>query len=90
MKNQIFRGVNEKPIYWDNCLKRRAWTVCRFRAALAKKRGEGVLFSCSLLMTISFRLIISSFKLLILLMILASRVCRHLPLTTDSFFVLIL
>ena len=40
--------------------------------------------SCSLLMTVSFRLIISSFKLLILLIILASRIWRHSLLTTGS------
>ena len=33
MKNQ-YRG--------GNCLKRRAWTVCRFKGGLARKRGGGV------------------------------------------------
>ena len=39
LKNLIFRRVYEKPIYRGELPKRGAWTVCRFKRSLAKKRG---------------------------------------------------
>ena len=32
-------GVHDKPIYRGDCLKRRAWTVSRFKGGLGKKEG---------------------------------------------------
>ena len=32
----------KKPIYWGDCLRGVAWTVCRFKRGLGKK--EGVVF----------------------------------------------
>ena len=45
LKNPIFRGGEyEKPTYSGrDCLKREAWTVCRFNRGIGKK--EGVVFS---------------------------------------------
>ena len=44
LKNPIFRGVTKNQYIGGNCLKRWAWTLCRFRGGgLAKKRG-GVVF----------------------------------------------
>ena len=40
MKNQ-YRG--------GDCLKRGAWTVCRFKEGLGKKEGEGVVFEKGLI-----------------------------------------
>ena len=31
--------VPKKPIYRGDCLKKGAWTVCRFQGGLARKRG---------------------------------------------------
>ena len=43
MKNPIFKGVYEKPIYRGDCLKRGVWTVCRFkRRGLGKKKRGGI------------------------------------------------
>ena len=42
-KNMIFTGGSQKKQYTGgNCLKRKAWTVCRFKRRLYKK--EGVVF----------------------------------------------
>ena len=43
-KNLSFRGgVHEEPIYrGGDCLKRGAWTICRFKGGLAGKTGGGV------------------------------------------------
>ena len=39
----FLRGFHEKPLYIrENCLKRGAWRVCRFKGGLAKKREGGV------------------------------------------------
>ena len=40
-KIRFLVGVHEKPIYCGGggCLKRGAWTVCRFSRSLAKNRG---------------------------------------------------
>ena len=38
LKNLIFKVGHEKPI----CLKRKAWTVCRFKKGLSKKEGVSV------------------------------------------------
>ena len=35
-------GIHEKPIYREDCLKRGAWTICRFKEGLGKKEGRGV------------------------------------------------
>ena len=35
-------GGYEKPIYRGDCLEKGAWTVCRFKEGLGKKRGGGV------------------------------------------------
>ena len=44
LKNLIFSGGFIKKQYiGGNCLKRRAWTVCKFKGGLLKKRG--VMFS---------------------------------------------
>ena len=32
-------GVQEEQIYWEDRLKSGAWTVCRFKKGLGKKRG---------------------------------------------------
>ena len=39
-----FQGGGFRKNYYigENCLKRGAWTVCRFQGGLAKKRGGGV------------------------------------------------
>ena len=42
LKNLIFRGLTKKPICSGGCLKRRAWTVCRFKRGIGEKEGEGV------------------------------------------------
>ena len=34
--------VHKKPIYRGNCLKRGAWTVCKFKGGLDKKERGGV------------------------------------------------
>ena len=40
LKNLIFSGGFIKKQYiGGNCLKRRAWTVCKFKGGLLKKRG---------------------------------------------------
>ena len=43
-KTQVLGGgVHEKPIYRGGCLKRGAWTVCRFKGGgLGKYKGGGV------------------------------------------------
>ena len=40
LKNSIFReGIHEKPIYRGELSRKRwAWTVCRFKGGLMKKR----------------------------------------------------
>ena len=50
LKNQIFMGGgeggvggHENTIYRGNCLKREAWSVCKFKGGgLAKKEVDGV------------------------------------------------
>ena len=42
LKNPIFRGGHKKPIYRGDCLKRWAWTVCRFKGRAWRKREGGV------------------------------------------------
>ena len=51
LKNPIFRGVHEKPVYrGGDCLKEGRWTVFRFKRGLGEKeglvflRGEGGLW----------------------------------------------
>ena len=41
MKNWAFKGggVHETPIQREGLPKKRAWTVCRFKGGLARKRG---------------------------------------------------
>ena len=43
MTKNFYKGVTKKPIYrgggGGGCLKRKAWTVSRFKGSLAKKRG---------------------------------------------------
>ena len=41
-KVQFLEGAHEKPIQRKDCLKRGAWTVCRFKAGLGKKEESGV------------------------------------------------
>ena len=38
-KIQFLRGFHEKPISRGDCLKGGAWTVCKFKGGLARKRG---------------------------------------------------
>ena len=38
MTKNFYRRSHEKPIYRRNCLKRGAWTVCRFKTWLGEKR----------------------------------------------------
>ena len=54
-KNPSFRGgFHKKPIYSGDCLKRGAWTVCRFKGeGLGKKEGgvlerKGLVPQCTL------------------------------------------
>ena len=35
-------GVHKKPVYRGDCLKREAWTVCRFKGGLGKKERGSV------------------------------------------------
>ena len=42
LKNQIFSGVHEKPIYSGIAFKGGTWTVCRFKWRL--EEIEGVVF----------------------------------------------
>ena len=37
-----FSRAHKKPICSGGCLKRRAWTVCRFKRGIGEKEGEGV------------------------------------------------
>ena len=37
-------GGLQKTIYRGDCLKRGAWTVCRFKRGLGKKEGSGIFF----------------------------------------------
>ena len=40
LKNPIFRGVHEKPVYrGGDCLKEGHWTVFRFKRGLGEKEG---------------------------------------------------
>ena len=40
LKNQIFRGgFTKKQYIWGDCVKRGAWTVCRFKGGAWQKRG---------------------------------------------------
>ena len=54
LKNPIFRGVHEKPIYRGNCLKREAWTVYEFKRGFGEKEENGVfeetLIHCAILL----------------------------------------
>ena len=43
MKNPIFRGVHEKPLYRGDCLKEGRWTVFKFKRGLGEKEGGGVM-----------------------------------------------
>ena len=38
LKNMILKEGSQKPI----CLKKEAWTVCRFKKGLGRKEGFGV------------------------------------------------
>ena len=46
LKNSTFRGAgHEKPIQRGDCLKRGAWTVCKFKGGRTwQERGGGVVF----------------------------------------------
>ena len=55
MKNPIFRAGPQKNQYIEgNCLKRGAWTVCRFKWGLAKKSRVGFLRGVDIPMQIMY------------------------------------